>query len=78
MISVDYNRFQQLCDSMISSRDAPNYPSSHKSFQDNKERGWVSGKNFEVKLELDPGSAFQLTYKFRQILSCPDPSLFLK
>ena len=53
------------CDSVISSRDAPSYLSSHKSFQYSKEGWWVHGKNFQVRLELDPDSAFQLTYTFR-------------
>ena len=53
------------CDSVISSRDAPSYLSSHKSFQYSKEGWWVHGKNFQVRLELDPNSAFQLTYTFR-------------
>ena len=43
----------------------PHYLSLHKSFQYSKEGWWVHGKNFQVRLELDPDSAFQLMCVFR-------------
>lgn len=73
VVKLDGDRFQQLYDFMISSREIPNYQYSCKPFQYNKEEVWFSGRTSGVKLELDLGCAYQLTYKFRQVLSCLEP-----
>lgn len=58
---------------MVSSRGIPNCLYSCKHFQYNEGEVWLSGMTYIVQLELDPGSGYQLMYKFRQVLYCPKP-----